>query len=105
MNRKDDFLIIEITGPFSSGRTTAAKFFETELSTVKKKYVSLKEKIDADIPEWYNNKNKHNKSRKEIVKLLRRRQMSCSPRYCEICQYLYIPTYSFLGLPLSISRL
>jgi len=74
MNRKDDFLIIGITGPFSSGCTTAAKFFETGLSTVKKKYVSLKEKIDADIAEWYNNKNKHNKSRKEIVKLLRRRQ-------------------------------
>ena len=24
-------------------------------------------------------------------------KVSCSPRYCEICQYLYIPTYSLKG--------
>jgi len=90
MNKKDDFLIIGITGPFSSGCTTAAKFFETGLSTVKKKYVSLKEKIDADIAEWYNNKNKHNKSRKEIVKLLRRRQFIHALQNIDNVEFYYI---------------
>jgi len=90
MNRKDDFLIIGITGPFSSGCTTAAKFFETELSTVKKKYVALKEKIDADIAEWYDNINKHNKSRKKIVKLLRRRQFIHALQNIDNVEFYYI---------------
>jgi len=53
MFKKDDFLIIGITGPFGSGCTTAAKFFEKDFEKIRIEYISGKNKVQADIVKWY----------------------------------------------------
>ena len=73
MFKKDDFLIIGITGPFGSGCTTAAKFFEKDFEKIRIEYISGKNKVQADIVKWYKSDAKE-KSKKEIIKLLRERQ-------------------------------
>jgi len=73
MTKKDDFLIIGITGPFGSGCTTAAKFFERKFKKARVGYIAKKDEIQANIVQWYKS-SPEKRSKKEIIKFLRERQ-------------------------------
>ncbi len=81
MNNSDDFLILGFTGPFCSGCSTAANFFENEINHAKKKWVVKKDEIDSKVAEFYRELSKGNKDsevlskRKDLIKLLRERQI------------------------------
>jgi len=98
---KDDFLIIGFTGPFCSGCSTAAKFFEKKWQNTKKNFVACKDEIDAQIANWYfERETKSIENRKEIIKLLRRRQviLALSKIDDKGVQFYYIPMTKIMNI-------
>ena len=81
MKPKDDFLILGFTGPFCSGCTTAAKFFENKLNEEKNNLILKKNEVDSLIANYYTNPPKEIivsndiTKKKYIIRLLRERQI------------------------------
>jgi len=96
MRRRDDFLILGFTGAFSSGCTTAARFFENRLTEVREEFVGQKSEINAKIANLYAGKNNNHldntkeKGLKELLKRVRKRQIINVLEKIEDVQFFYI---------------
>jgi len=96
MKRKDEFLILGFTGAFSSGCTTAAKFFENRLNKVRKDFVGQKSEFNAKIANLYvghNNSqwdNSKPKGLKELIRVVRKRQIINVLEKIEDAKFFYI---------------
>lgn len=95
MQKKDDFLIPGFTGAFSSGSTTAAMFFKEELNKVRGDFLAKKEETNASIANFYNksvveSKSDDEKPQKELLKLVRRRQVINALEVLEPVDFFYI---------------
>lgn len=102
-NVKDDFLILGFTGAFGSGSTSAAQFFHKQFDTKRKQYVAQKDTVNAEIADFYkklSQAKKHNdtkEKKKELLKLVRKRQIINALTDVEPAQFYYISMTDMLN--------
>jgi deoxycytidylate deaminase len=101
--KKDDFLILGFTGPFGSGCTQSARFFENKLRDQRNSLVSQKESVNANIVNLYRQrktseycKNK-DLAKEELMGLVRQRQIINSLEDIEAGPFYYISMTDMLN--------
>jgi len=89
--RKDGFLILAFTGAFSSGCTTAAQFFMSQLPTKRAASVAAKDDVNTSIANFYKHTPADEKLPDSILEMTRTRQVINVLEKLDDVPFIYIP--------------